>query len=218
MNRNICHRGHETVVRETADARKESNPKLEIRSSKQVRNSNFGIVSDLEFSHFGFVAPFVDYPRARAHISPMTSQERLGQEIKSVMLAKDADRLSALRMLKSAVGYFQLEKKTDNLSEPDFIGVVQKEVKKRRDSIEQFEKGGRPELADKEKKEITVLETFLPKPLSPEELEQLVKATIQELGATSKKEMGPVIKAVQAKAAGSAEGKTISAIVGKLLP
>jgi len=148
----------------------------------------------------------------------MTSQERLGQEIKSAMLAKDADRLSALRMLKSAVGYFQLEKKTDNLSEPDFIGVVQKEVKKRRDSIEQFEKGGRPELADKEKKEITVLETFLPKPLSPEELEQLVKATIQELGATSKKEMGPVIKAVQAKAAGSAEGKTISAIVGKLLP
>ena len=87
----------------------------------------------------------------------MTSQERLGQEIKSAMLAKDADRLSALRMLKSAVGYFQLEKKTDNLLEPDFIGVVQKEVKKRRDSIEQFEKGGRPELADKEKKEITVL-------------------------------------------------------------
>jgi uncharacterized protein len=104
------------------------------------------------------------------------------------------------------------------LSEPDFIAVVQKEVKKRRDSIEQFEKGGRPELAEKEKKEITVLETFLPKALSPEELEQLVKATIQEVGATSKKEMGPVIKAVQAKAAGRAEGKTISALVGKLLP
>jgi len=218
MNRNICHRGHETVVRETADARKESNPKLEIRSSKQVRNSNFGIVSDLEFSHFGFVAPFVDYPLERPHIPPMTSQERLGQEIKAAMLARDADRLSALRMLKSAVGYTQIEKKTENLSEPDFIAVVQKEAKKRRDSIEQFEKGGRPELADKERKEITVLETFLPKPLSPEELEQLVKATIQELGATSKKEMGPVIKAVQAKAAGSAEGKTISAVVGKLLP
>jgi uncharacterized protein YqeY len=104
------------------------------------------------------------------------------------------------------------------LTEPDFVAVVQKEVKKRRDSIEQFEKGGRPELAEKEKKEITVLETFLPKALSPEELEQLVKATIQEVGATSKKEMGPVIKAVQAKAAGRAEGKTISALVGKLLP
>ena len=104
------------------------------------------------------------------------------------------------------------------MTEPDFIAVVQKEVKKRRDSIEQFEKGGRPELAEKEKREITVLETFLPKALSPEELEQLVKATIEEVGATSKKEMGPVIKAVQAKAAGRAEGKTISALVGKLLP
>ena len=69
-----------------------------------------------------------------------------------------------------------------------------------------------------EKKEIAVLEAFLPKPLSPEELEQLVKATIQELGATSKKEMGAVIKAVQARAAGRADGKTISALVGKLLP
>lgn len=148
----------------------------------------------------------------------MTSQERLAQEIKSAMLSKDAERLSALRMLKSSVGYAQIERKTENLSEPDFIAVVQKEVKKRRDSIEQFEKGRRPELADKEKKEITVLETFLPKPLSAEELEQLVKTTIHELGATSKKEMGPVIKAVQAKAAGRAEGKTISALVGKLLP
>lgn len=148
----------------------------------------------------------------------MTSQERLSQEIKSAMLSKDAERLSALRMLKSSVGYAQIERKTENLTEPDFIAVVQKEVKKRRDSIEQFEKGGRPELAEKEKKEITVLETFLPKALSPEELEQLVKATIQEVGATSKKEMGPVIKAVQAKAAGRAEGKTISALVGKLLP
>lgn len=148
----------------------------------------------------------------------MNSQERLQQEIKTAMLAKDQDRLSPLRMLKSAVGYAQIEKKTDSLSEPDFVAVVQKEVKKRRDSIEQFEKGGRPELADKEKKEITVLETFLPKALAPEELEQLVKATIQELGATSKKDMGPVIKAVQAKAAGRADGKTISGLVGKLLP
>ena len=77
----------------------------------------------------------------------MSSQERLAQEIKAAMLAKDADRLSALRMLKSAVGYTQIEKKTENLSEPDFIAVVQREVKKRRDSIEQFEKGGRAELA-----------------------------------------------------------------------
>jgi uncharacterized protein YqeY len=148
----------------------------------------------------------------------MGLQERLGQDIKAAMLAKDADRLSALRLLKSAISYVQIERKTENLPDADFVGVVQKEVKKRRDSIEQFEKGGRPELAEKEKKEISVLEAYLPKPLSAEELEQLVKATIQETGATSKKDMGPVIKAVQAKAAGRADGKTISGLVGKLLP
>lgn len=148
----------------------------------------------------------------------MASQERLAQDLKAAMLAKDAERLGALRMLKSAVGYAQIERKTDQLSEADFVAVVQKEVKKRRDSIEQFEAGGRPELAENEKKEIAVLEAYLPKPLAAEELEQLVKATIQELGATSKKEMGPVIKAVQAKAAGRADGKSISTAVGKLLP
>src|SRR5207249_2495526 len=148
----------------------------------------------------------------------MSLQARLSEEIKAAMMAKDAPRLSTLRLLKSALGYAQMERKTDNLSDADFVAVVQKEVKKRRDAIEQYEKGNRPELAEKEKKEISVLETFLPKPLSPEELEQLVKAAIQELGATSKKEMGPVIKAVQAKAAGRADGKTISGVVGKLLP
>lgn len=148
----------------------------------------------------------------------MSLQERISQEIKAAMLAKDADRLSALRMLKSALGYAQIERKTENLPDADVIAIVQKEVKKRRDSIEQFEKGGRGELATKEKQEIAVLETFLPQPLSAEELEQLIRATIQELGATSKKDMGPVIKAVTAKAAGRADGKTVSGIVGKLLP
>lgn len=148
----------------------------------------------------------------------MTLQERLGQEIKSAMLNKDADKLSTLRLLKSVIGYVLVERKTETLSDADFITIVQKEVKKRRDAIEQYEKGGRPELAAKEKGEIPVLETFLPKALSPEELEQLVKATIAETGAQSKKEMGAVIKAVQAKAAGRAEGKTVSALVAKLLP
>ncbi len=133
-------------------------------------------------------------------------------------MAKDADKLGALRMLKSAVGYAQIERKTENLSDTDFVAIVQKEVKKRRDSMEQFEKGGRPELAEKEKKEAATLVMFLPKPLSADELEQLVKATIKEVGATGKKDMGAVMKAVQAKVAGRADGKTISGLVGKLLP
>jgi len=134
------------------------------------------------------------------------------------MLAKETERLATLRLLKSALGYLQIERKVDQLSDSDVITVVQKEIKKRRDAIEQFKAGGRPELAEKEGRELAVLETLLPVPLSAEELEQLVRATIQETGATNKKDMGPVIKAVQAKAAGRADGKSISTLVGKLLP
>lgn len=148
----------------------------------------------------------------------MTLQERIQQELKAAMLAKDAERLGTVRLLKSALGYLQIERKVEQLSDADVIAVVQKEIKKRRDSVEQFTAGGRPELAEKESRELAILATFLPQALSPEELEQLVRATIQELGATGKKDMGPVIKAVQAKAAGRADGKSISGAVGKLLP
>jgi uncharacterized protein len=148
----------------------------------------------------------------------MALTNQLQQEIKNAMLAKDAERLNALRLLKSAIGYVQMEKRTEALSDADFIAVVQREVKKRRDSAEQFITGARPELAAKENAEIVVLETFLPKQLSAEELEAIVRATIEEIGATDKKQMGAVMKAVQAKVAGRADGKTISGIVGKLLP
>jgi len=148
----------------------------------------------------------------------MTLQERIQQELKSAMLAKDVERLATLRLLKSALGYLQIERKVDQLSDAEVIVVIQKEIKKRRDSMEQYTAGGRPELAEKEGRELAILETFLPQPLSAQELEHLVRATIQELGASSKKEMGPVIKAVQAKAAGRADGKSISTLVGKLLP
>jgi uncharacterized protein YqeY len=148
----------------------------------------------------------------------MTIVERIQAELKAAMLAKDAERLGTLRLLKSAIGYAQIEKKCDALPDPDAIAIVQREIKKRRDSIEQFTNGGRPELAEKESREIVILETFLPKAFSPEELEQLIKSAIASTGATSKKEMGAVIKAVQAEAAGRADGKTISQAVGRLLP
>ena len=90
----------------------------------------------------------------------MALADQLQEEIKNAMRAKDAERLNALRMLKSAIGYAQIEKKTEALSEADFIAIVQREVKKRRDSAEQFITGGRAELAAKENAEIAVLETF----------------------------------------------------------
>ena len=148
----------------------------------------------------------------------MSLLAQIQQELKAAMLARDAGRLSTLRLLKSAIGYAQIEKKNENLPEADLLAIVQKEIKKRRDAMEQFQAGGRPELADKEEAEIKVLEHFLPKQLTGEELEQLVREVIRDVGATGKKDMGPVIKAVQAKATGRADGKTISAAVGRLLP
>ncbi len=148
----------------------------------------------------------------------MSLQDRISQEIKAAMLAKAVARLSTLRLLKSALGYLQIEKKVDSLPDGEVVAVVQKEIKKRRDSVEQFQAAGRTELAASEAAEILVLEGFLPTPLSAEELEQLVRSTVTELGATSKKDMSSVIKAVQVKAAGRADGKTISTLVGKLLP
>ena len=113
----------------------------------------------------------------------MTLLERLAQELKSALLARDAERLSTLRLLKSAVGYAQIERKTETLPDAEVVAIIHKEVKKRREAVEQYDKGGRPELAAKESREITVLESFLPRPLSSEELEQLVRDAIQETGA-----------------------------------
>lgn len=148
----------------------------------------------------------------------MTLVEKINAELKASMLARDADRTGALRMLKSAIGYAQIEKKVEPLPDADALVVVQKEAKKRRDSSAEFERGGRPELAAKEAAELKVLEEFLPKQLSPEELDALVKAAIAEAGATSKKDMGAVMKVAQAKAAGRADGKALSGLVNRLLP
>ncbi len=148
----------------------------------------------------------------------MTLTEKISAELKASMMAKDAERTGTLRMLKSAIGYVQIEKKVDALSDADVLAVVQKEAKKRRDSSEEFEKGGRPELAAKERGELKVLEELLPKQLTPEETEALVMAAIAEAGATSKKDMGAVMKIAQAKAAGRIDGRSLSTLVNKLLP
>lgn len=147
----------------------------------------------------------------------MTTNEKLSAEIKASMIAKDTVRLGTLRLLKSAAGYLQIEKKVDSLTEADFLALVQREAKKRKDSITQYEAGGRPDLALGEKAELAVLETYLPKALSPAELEALVREAISETGATSKAQMGLVMKAAQTKAAGRADGRAISALVNSLL-
>ncbi len=148
----------------------------------------------------------------------MSLQQRVNDELKSSMLARQALRTGTLRMLKAALGYAQIEKKTETLSDADVMAMIQREAKKRRDSIEEFEKAGRTEMAANEKAELEVLSEYLPKALSAEELESLIREVITEVGATSKKDMGAVMKAAQSKVDGRADGKSVSALVSRLLP
>jgi len=147
----------------------------------------------------------------------MTLPERIDSDLKDAMRAKEAGKLAVLRMLKSALKYAAIEKPDGVLDDSAATQVIRKQVKQRQDSIESFEKGGRPELAAKEKEEIEILNAYLPKGLSAEELSTLVRETIAEVGATSKAQMGAVMKALQAKAAGRADGKALSAEVQKQL-
>lgn len=147
----------------------------------------------------------------------MTLPERIDADLKDAMRAKDAGKLAVLRGLKSALKYAAIEKSDAGLDDAAATQVIRKQVKQRQDSIESFEKGGRPELAAKEKAELEILNGYLPKGLSEEELTALVRETIAEVGATSKAQMGAVMKALQAKAAGRADGKALSAEVQKQL-
>jgi uncharacterized protein YqeY len=150
----------------------------------------------------------------------MTFQARIDQDIKAAMLARETAKLGVLRMLKTSLMNAAIEKggAGSSLDDADALAIVRKEVKKRQDSVEAFEKGGRPEMAASEKAEIEILNTYLPQQMSAAEVEALVKAAIAEAGATSKKDMGAVMKLVNSKSAGRADGRTLSAEVQKQLP
>src|SRR5215475_3567556 len=149
----------------------------------------------------------------------MTLQQRVDSDLKEAMRAKDATKLAVLRMLKSALKYAAIEKSgaEAELSDAEAIQVIRKQAKQRQDSIKSFEKGGRAELANKEKEELALLNTYLPQAMSPDELTKVVSETITELGATSKAQMGSVMKALQTRVGGRADGKTLSAEVQKQL-
>ena len=149
----------------------------------------------------------------------MTIPERIDSELKDAMRAKDAGKLGVLRMLKSALKNAAIEKggATATLDDAEATQVIRKQVKQRQDSIEQFEKGGRPELAAKEKEELAILNSYLPQAMSAEELAQAVRETIADMGANSRAQMGAVMKALQTKLAGRADGKTLSQEVQRQL-
>ncbi len=149
----------------------------------------------------------------------MTLLERVDSDLKEAMRARDATRLGVLRMLKSALKYAAIAKSgaEAELSEAEAAQVIRKQASQRQDSIESFEKGGRVELAKKEKEELSILNGYLPQAMSGDELAKIVRETIAETGATSKAQMGVVMKAVQAKVAGRADSRTLSAEVQKQL-
>ncbi len=149
----------------------------------------------------------------------MALAERVDTDLKDAMRAKDATKLGVLRMLKSALEYAAIEKSgaEAELNDAEAAQVVRKQVKQRQDSIESFEKGGRAELAAKEKEELSILQAYLPQGMSADELAKVVRDTIAEVGATSKAQMGAVMTALQEKAAGRADGKTLSQEVQKQL-
>lgn len=143
----------------------------------------------------------------------MKLNEKIISDITEAMKAKDADRLSTLRMVKANLMNRKIEKGSD-LTDEEVQKALQSLVKQRRDSIEQYEKAGRAELAAKEAAEIGHIEAYLPQAATPEEVEQAVAEAVAETGATSMKEMGAVMKAAQARLAGkSADGRMISETV-----
>ena len=148
-----------------------------------------------------------------------TFNEKLANDLKDAMRAKDTVAMSSLRALKSAIKYAAVEKlgADGELSDTDALAVVRKQLKQRRDSVEQFTAGNRADLADKELAEIAILERYLPAAMSDAEVQQLVDTVIAELGATGKQQMGQVMKVLQERSAGRADGKALSqAVAAKL--
>jgi uncharacterized protein len=145
--------------------------------------------------------------------------ERVDSDLKTAMREKNVVKLGVLRMLKAALMNAAIEKSgaQSHLNDADAVQVIRKQVKQRQDSIESFEKGGRAELAAKEKEELSILQSYLPQAMSADDLSKAVREAIAEVGATSKAQMGAVMKAVQAKVAGRADGKTLSSEVQKQL-
>ena len=147
----------------------------------------------------------------------MPLYEKIDQDLKAAMMAKDSARLSTLRFLKSALKYATIEKKKDALNDAEVQQIIQKQIKQRKESIDQFLKAHRHDLADKESQEAKLLESYLPQQLSDEELLKIIAAEIKTQGAASKKDFGRMMKHLTEKLQGQAEGKRLSDVLNKIL-
>lgn len=142
-------------------------------------------------------------------------KQQLQNELKQSMIARDELKTSVLRMLLSAITYYEINKGGAGYeaTDEDVLTVINKEVKQRKDSIEQFEKAGRQDLADREKKELALLSVYLPEQMTEEEIRGVVKDAISEVGATSPADFGKVMTLLMPKVKGKADGSVVSRIV-----
>jgi uncharacterized protein len=145
--------------------------------------------------------------------APMSLRDRLTEDLKLAMKSRDQLRMDVIRMIKAAILNKEVELRKD-LDDAEMSRIMATLIKQRRESVEQFEKAKRVELAEKERKEITIIETYLPQALSTEELERIIASVLADTGNRSLKDLGAVMKAVMARLAGQAvDGKQISDLV-----
>lgn len=140
-------------------------------------------------------------------------EEKIRQDLKQAQLSRDEVKVSTIRLLLSELTYAKVAKGTDSLTDEDIIASIQKEAKKRKESIESFRKGGREDLVSKEEAELKILQTYLPEQISDEELTKVVDEVITNTGATSAADMGKVIGAVMSKVGQRVEGARVSTLV-----
>lgn len=143
----------------------------------------------------------------------MPLDEKISKDYIQAMKDKDSAKSSTLSFLRSQLKYALIEKKVDKLADQDVIAVIKKQVKQRQDSIEQFTKGGRADLVEKEKRELGILESYLPAEMGEAQLKVYIEEAIKEAQASGIKDMGKVMKLVLAKTAGAADGKLVSDLV-----
>jgi hypothetical protein len=149
-------------------------------------------------------------------IRKMSLKEQLTADMKEAMKNKEKERLAVIRMVRGAIRQQEIDGQKE-LGEEDVIAVISKEVKMRRDSIEEFQKGGREDLVEKTQAEIDVLLPYLPAQLSEDEVRELVKAAVEQTGAATPKDMGKVMGVLMPKVKGRADGKMVNTIVKSFL-
>ncbi|MCX5716504.1 MAG: GatB/YqeY domain-containing protein [Candidatus Omnitrophica bacterium] len=143
--------------------------------------------------------------------------EKIIADYKEAMKSKDSVKISTLSFLRAAMGNLAIDKKKDKLDDSDIITIIRKQIKQRQESIEQFKKGNRPELAAKEEKELDILKSYLPKEISADEIKKFIEEAVASTGAAGMKDMGKVMKEVSVKIAGRADGKLVSDLVKERL-